>query len=309
MNMQRKYPYRWVSARTIGGLVLVLAILFLTLSGVIGCGRNSRDSGSTVTGRSTMYPGGTVAPLIKVHITSPTKSYIRVTDMNGTFTVGDVPTGTYTVTFARFGIQLYSETVVIDQGGQTHVVNMPALQTGWTDIPGNIRDFIGPVNGAEVWLFYENKGIAFTTTDTSGDFTFDLLPDGETEVVVRARNHELEVLDNVRIGFEGILRLDVEINPITPLEGGIIHGLVMTPEGNPIVNAFVGLYPNNVAPTILVIPTFEAITTDQGFRFTDVPADTYQIVAIYSEYLLNSELVIVEGVNEYEVNITLGTQR
>lgn len=309
MNLHRKYSYKWLSTRTLGGLILVLTILFLTLLGLVGCGRNSRDSGSTVTGRSTMYPGGTVAPLIKVHIANPTKSYIRVTDMNGTYTVGDVPTGTYTVTFARFGIQLYSETVVIDQGGQTHVVNMPELQTGWTDIPGNIRDFTGPVNGAEVWLFYENMGIAFTTTDIAGDFTFDLLPDGDLQVVVRALNHELEVLDNVRIGFEGILRLEVEINPITPIEGGIVRGLVMTPDGDPIVNAFVGLYPNNVAPTIWEIPIFEALTTDQGFRFTDVPADTYQIVAIYSEYLLNSELVIVEGVNEYEVNIVLGMER
>ncbi|MCX6646808.1 MAG: carboxypeptidase-like regulatory domain-containing protein [bacterium] len=292
--------------RNISIILFVLTFSVALLIGFAGCKASSRDSGSTVTGRALSTPGGIAVPFIRVQLDGDTAHRLLITDSNGSYTMPKVPTGNYTVTFARFGLKLFSTPVEVFANNDTYIVNFPDLQTGSTDLPGNVRDFQGPIDNADIWIIYDSGGLAHAVSDTEGNFTLPTLPDGNVKVLALAEDHEMELMEGQRVGFEGIYRLDVVMNPTTFVDGGTVHGLIHNSDGVSLDDAYIGLFPNDSLPSVYMIATGEALTANGGlFEMKDVPPGTYQAIVIMSGYQLSSTLVIVEGQNTYDLDINL----
>jgi hypothetical protein len=300
------------SVSVIGKILVILLILTLSitlLSGIAGCNKSSRDSGSTVTGRALSMPGGTSVPFIRVQLNGVEAQRLLVTDSNGSYTMPKVPTGSYTLSFARFGMKLFSMPVEVTANDETYVANFPDLEIGLTSIPGNVRDFLGPIGNADIWIIYNAGGLAHAISDTEGNFILPALPDGNVKVLVMAEDHETEIMEAQRVGFEGIYRLDVVLNPTTPVDGGTVKGIIHGPDGVGLEDAYVGLFPNDTLPSIYMIATRETLTGSGGsFELKDVPPGTYQAIVIMSGYQLSSTLVIEEGQNTYNLDIGLNEE-
>ena len=287
-------------------ITLVIAIALTILTAIAGCKLSSRDSGSTVTGRSLSFPGGFPMPYVRVQLYGGGANRLLVTNSSGSYTMPKVPTGSYALTFARFGIELFSTTVAVAENDQTYVVDLPDLQPGITDIPGRVSDFMGPISGADIWILYKSGGIAHTMSDQDGNFSLPDLPDGDVSVLIMADDHVSELMEDERVGFEGIFRLDVVLNPTTPFDGGTVGGVVHNADGVGIADAYVGLFANDLMPSIYMVATSETLTSPDGsFEMTDLPPGTYQAIVIVSGYELSSTLVIVEGQNTYNLDIQL----
>jgi len=293
----------------ITGILIVILLIMSLITGLAGCKKSSRDSGSTVTGRALAFPAQNPVPFIRISLDGSGANRLHITDSDGSYMIPSVPTGSYALTMARFGHAIFTATVVIDQDAETYIVDLPNLSAGPSDIPGNIRDFAGPIEGAEIWIIYEDGGLTYAVSDIAGDFNFEDLPDGNVRVLVMAEDHEVEDIPGQYIGFEGIFRLDVVLDPITPVAGGIVRGNIYGQQGEILNEAFIGLFPNDTMPSIYMVAVAEALTDSNGFfELYDVPPGTYQAITISSGYTLFSNLLIVENQNEYSLNITMAKE-
>ena len=293
----------------ITGVLILILITAAFIGGSGGCKKSSRDSGSTVTGRALAFPGQNPVPFIRIALDGARANRLLITDSDGSYMIPRVPTGSYTLTMARFGRAIFTAPVAIDVDGETYVVDLPTLSAGPSDIPGNISDFMGPIEGAEIWIIYEDGGLTFVVTDTSGDFIFEDLPDGDVGVLVMAEDHETELIEGQRIGFEGIFRLNVVMEPITPVDGGTVRGHIYGQGSEILQNAYIGLFSNDTMPSIYMVAVAEALADGNGyFEMADVPPGTYQAITIRSGYSLFSNLLIVENQNEYTLSITMADE-
>jgi hypothetical protein len=286
--------------------VLLMALLLL-FSLAPGC-QSSRDSGSTVTGRALSYPIGNSIPFIRVLINGDNALRLQVTDSAGSFSMFHVPKGAYKVRFARFGVELYSQDLVIDQDKTTYVVNLPELPAGDKELTGMIEDRDGSIGNAEVWLIYDGGGVAYGMSNEDGQYAIGDLPDGDTTVVMLAQNYQMKVIEDVRIGFEGTGELDAELDVIPDYVGGIVLGSITTEDGENLTDAYVGVFPKDEVPSIFMVAQAETLSTDEGYIMADVPPGEYTVICTRSGYALDTADVVVVEKGTHYVDFTLDSE-
>lgn len=292
MKVMRSFHKK--SRSTILLLLLVTLSLCVNLVVLNGC-KVSRDSGSTVTGRGVRFPSGDGIPLMRVLLNGPEDTRFRATDSQGEYTMLHVPTGSYDVTFARFGYTIYSEQLVVDKDEETYVLNLPQLTGGVESLTGTITDpFGGQINGAEVWLLYDNGGLAYGQSAVGGNFAIDNLPDGNVNIIASADGFETAVYEEERIGFEGLRYLDVILEPVPDFVPGIVSGLVRNEDGEILSDAYIGVFLPGQVPGILTPAVTEVLTSQSGYLIDNLPEGTYTLLCLKSGYLLESELLLIE---------------
>ncbi len=285
-------------------LVLALALSNMALVLLPGC-LNTRDSGSTVTGRALSMPGPAAVPFIRTLIKGDNAIRFQVTDSNGSFTVMHVPKGSYTVKFARFGIDLYSQDLVIDEDEQTYIVNMPDLSTGEVALSGVVTDLYGPVEAAEVWLTYDESGLARAETDEEGVYRFEDLPAGFATLVCLAEDHLMRLFEDIYIGPGGYGRFDTELEVVPDYDGGLVFGVVQDSDGEPLDDAYVGIFPANAEPSLYMVAQEETLTVTGGYQLAEVPPGVYTVIATRSGYGIKTQDVVVQAFGEHRLDFVL----
>jgi hypothetical protein len=285
-------------------VLLVLALLIPT-----GC-KNSNASGSTVTGRSLRFPINSGVPFVRVLVNGENALRFQITDSNGSFTMVHVPVGTYQVKFARFGVLLYSTQLVITENEQTYVVNIPSVEVGANPLSGIIMDSVTEevIGDAEIWVIYPDGGIAYTTSDETGEYSLENLPDGNVTIAIITEDYLPMVEEDVEMGFEGDLKKDYELDVIPDFDGGIVTGVVRTQDGEILDEAYVGLFPNDVQPSIYMVARKETLSTTDGYALGFIEPGTYTVICTHSGFALDSELVIIEENQTYNVDFILDAE-
>jgi len=305
--MHRKRQYRGYPWGTICLLSAALLAASTALAFFPGC-TNSRDSGSTVTGRALRFPIGNPLPFVRVLVKGENALRLQVTDSNGSFTMFHVPTGTYNVRFARFGVELYSQPLVIDQNDTTYVVHFPDLASGNGRLSGAVEDDLGPVVGAEVWVLYSGGGVAYGVSNLDGAYEVPGLPAGEVVVVCEARGHLTRVYEGVSIGAEGVTELDIELEVRAAYNGGTVLGVVRTVEGEVLKDAYVGIFHDVEVPSLFMIAERETLSTESGYVLPNIPAGKYTVICMRSGYALRTQSVVVEEFGIHRVDFVLDSE-
>lgn len=288
-------------------IIFVLAISLALITGP-SC-MNSRDSGSTVTGRALQHPFGNL-PFMKVLITGPESTRFQITDPSGNFTMFHVPKGVYTAKFAIFGVQVYTQQLVIEQDDTTYVVDLPEFVTGPASVnisTVNSLDEIA-VESADIWFFFDNGTVAHGITDVEGNLQMGDLPDAFATIVVIADGFEMVVVEDVKIGFEGIPDLDFKLKQVFVGDTGSVSGHVRDVDGLLIQNAYVGLFPVSQTPSIFSIPEREAFTTSGEYSLDGIPTGIYTVLCSKSGYLHETGTVFIETDGEHTLDFELTTE-
>lgn len=288
----------------LSNLAMVICGMMLVLFAV-GCPQNIAESGSTVTGRSTTFPSGDGVPFIRVLVHGDEDSRFRVTDSNGSYTMFHMPTGEYTANFAWFGMELYSQQLIVNEDDQVYTLNMPELQPGLEPLTGMITDVEGPIEGAAIWVIYPGEGIAKVVSGDNGDYLIENLPDGEVTVIAEAPDYVSQTVEDVKIGFEGVRLLDFELNPVVEPDVGTVLGVVTDEDGEMLVDAYIGAFPAGTDPSIFAIATAEVLSVETGYELASLPVGTYTLVCIRSGYAPESEIVVVDKDGEHTIDFEL----
>ena len=158
------------------------------------------------------------------------------TDVNGDYTVPNVPDGTHEITIEKDG-KTETDQVEIGNNGQTVTGGGDAqLQVGGADVTGTITDVNGkPVEGAEVVVKDETgKELGRDTTDGNGDYTIPNVPDGTHDVTIekdgKTETGKVEITGN---GQNVSGTDDVQL----PVGGADVGGNVTDVNGKPVVGA------------------------------------------------------------------------
>jgi len=284
--------------------LIVLSVLLFLLACLGGC-KDARASGSTVTGRAMKLPGSSAVPFVRVLVNGDEATRLKVTDSNGSYTMSKVPVGSYIVTFARFGFQLYTQSLVIDQDDETYIVDLAQLPAGTDFIGGTISSLGEAVPGAEVWLIFEDGGLVSTITNPDGLYAFSGLPSGNYVAVAMSDDLVSEAVEDVYIGFEGTRVLDFDLEPVVPFNGATMSGSVTNINGQGLDEAYVGIFPSGTVPSLYMIAISETLSSGSGYTIADIPAGTYTVVCTRSGYLLESDVLIAEEGNSYTLNFEL----
>lgn len=132
------------------------------------------------------------------------------------------------------------------------------------------------------------KFIASSSTDESGYYRFDEIPEGEYYTVAYAEGYAREIYDQATaiqeaavIQFNGtpIIGIDFALN-----EGGAITGRVTTDETKPVANA--RIYAIEAKYTWVDVMEYETITGSEGiYEISNLPLGEYTIVVAEPGYV------------------------
>jgi len=287
---------------------MIIVVMLIAAIGIFSGCQNSNASGSTVTGRALRFPSVTGVPFIRMLLNGDNAVRFQVTDSNGSYTMFHVPTGTYQVKYARFGFLVYSEPLVIDENGQTYVVDLPEVIAGVNVLGGLIDDSEGPLQNAEIWLVYQDGGIAFAATNEDGEYTLNDLPEGAVKVVAIAPDHLPRMAEDVQIGFEGINELDFELEVIPDFEGAVVMGTVTTSDGEALEDSYVGIFHDSADPSLYMVARAETLSDSDGYILEKIPAGIYTVICTHSGYALDTKSIVVDEGGEYTMDFVLDSE-
>ncbi|HID07156.1 MAG TPA: hypothetical protein EYP10_08405, partial [Armatimonadetes bacterium] len=202
------------------------------------------------------------------------------TDVNGAYTIPDLPAGLYNVTATAEGYMSVTKTDVrVDPGADTSDVdfNLPAE-------PGTVEGMVvredngRPIANAKVDALQGGMVVASTTTAANGTYRLEQVPGGETEIRASAPGFATRSRTVTVIPGETLRNVDLQLPPLPP---GSISGLVVrlvdsTPVGDVQVEV-VDATGSVVASEV----TSAQVTEENGYcynyRISDVPAGTYTV--------------------------------
>ena len=174
----------------------------------------------------------------------------------------------YVLIAAAEGHQPQASTVVVGEEPLSHDILLAAT-SGLAGTVFGAGDGL-PVPGATVAVTdVRGETLAARTTDVSGEFTFDELPQGEVTVVVNAAGFR-PAAHPVRVSGPRLARLDVELWPGAVVRGTVRAGVDRLPLGDARVTLVDKA--GNVIGTATTGP-------DGVYAFTDLDAGDYSVIA------------------------------
>ena len=207
-------------------------------------------------------------------------SRAALTDALGSYTIDNVPPGTYQVVVSNEGCQSSSLTVIV-LSGATAVANFSLSQI---ILPGSITGSVtnvkdgSPIVGAAV-----SDGTRTATTDATGKYTIADVPPGSYQVTASKEGYQTSSL-TVSVLQATTAVANFSLSQII-LPGSITGSVTNVKDGSPIVGAAV----TDGTMTVL---------TDATGKYTiiDVPVGIYQVVASKEGYeSLTSIATVVSG--------------
>lgn len=173
-----------------------------------------------------------------------------ITDAAGTYTLSNIPAGTYTVASVKDGYLLSTGTGVVLSSGDSTQINLvctPDVSLSLGAIAGTLQTLVNlvqtPVSGAKITLLNGSGEVVATTYSVDdGEFAFYDLADGVYTLVASAAGYFTTAPTTVTIlnGSIGNVNLNMTVDSRT--YNGTVSGIIRDQAGNVVAGCFVGLF-------------------------------------------------------------------
>lgn len=173
-----------------------------------------------------------------------------ITDAAGTYTLSNIPAGTYTVASVKDGYLLSTGTGVVLSSGDSTQINLvctPDVSLSLGAIAGTLQTLVNlvqtPVSGAKITLLNGSGEVVATTYSVDdGEFAFYDLADGVYTLVASAAGYFTTAPTTVTIlnGSIGNVNLNMTVDSRT--YNGTVSGIIRDQYGNVVAGCFVGLF-------------------------------------------------------------------
>ena len=173
-----------------------------------------------------------------------------ITDAAGTYTLSNIPAGTYTVASVKDGYLLSTGTGVVLSSGESTQINLvctPDVSLSLGAIAGTLQTLVNlvqtPVSGAKITLLNGSGEVVATTYSVDdGEFAFYDLADGVYTLVASAAGYFTTAPTTVTIlnGSIGNVNLNMTVDSRT--SNGTVSGIIRDQYGNVVAGCFVGLF-------------------------------------------------------------------
>lgn len=242
----------------------------------------------TVTGTvyDTTLLTGTVVPgaTVKVFATDGTPYAHTITDINGQYTISDLPMGIYTIAAVKDGNYLSTDLPLTISS--TTPVTIDLVLTNNESITKNVIYGIvddnltnSPIDNVTVSLYQlvdnERVLVSTTTSIADGEFILDQIVDGTYSLSFTKTGYQTVEVNNVILTgstkFDASTTLTSTIGTINSTVSGIIKNEL----GIAVANAYVGLYQIVDGKETLVAVTYT--NTDGKYMFGNVVEGQYVV--------------------------------
>ena len=208
-----------------------------------------------------------------------------ITDAAGTYTLSNIPAGTYTVASVKDGYLLSTGTTIVLSGGDSTQVNLactpdPTLSLG--AIAGTLQTLVNlvqtPVSGAKITLLNGSGEVVATTSSVDdGEFAFYDLADGAYTLVASAAGYFTTAPTAVTILNGSIANVNLNMTVDSRTYNGTVSGIIRDQYGNVVAGCFVGLFQIVNGQEILVATT--KTNTEGKYLFGGVTNGQYLVKA------------------------------
>jgi len=254
--------------------------------GVSGIGHGRINAAGAV-GSVPVLPGGITGSVTDAEdgsaisgaaVTDGTRT--ALTDALGSYTIDNVPPGSYQVVASKEGYQTSPLTVNV-MSGTTVVANFPLSQIIVPgSITGSVTDAEGgsPIVGAAV-----SDGTRIVLTDAAGQYTINDVSPGSYQVIASKEGYQTSSL-TVNVLSATTAVANFSLNQII-VPGSITGSVTDAKDGSPIVGAAVS-------------DGTRTTTTDATGKYTiaSVPAGSYEVTASKEGYQnLTSSVIVLSG--------------
>lgn len=232
-----------------------------------------------------IVPGATV----KVFTDDGTPFMHTITKDDGTFTINDLPLGTYTITAVKDGNYLSVDQPLIISNVIPVTINLAITPTTISNnvIYGKILNFEDNtvINDADVILYkmVDNVPVLYAKTKSisDGEYIIDNIEDGLYQISVQKTGYQTNELNNITL--ENGVKLNSNItlvNNLGPINS-TVSGFIKDELGNNVQNVLVALYKIDNDKEVLVATTY---TNSIGkYMFGNVVAGNYMVKAKLTE--------------------------
>lgn len=208
-----------------------------------------------------------------------------ITDAAGTYTLSNIPAGTYTVASVKDGYLLSTGTGVVLSSGESTQINLvctPDVSLSLGAIAGTLQTLVNlvqtPVSGAKITLLNGSGEVVATTYSVDdGEFAFYDLADGVYTLVASAAGYFTTAPTTVTIlnGSIGNVNLNMTVDSRT--YNGTVSGIIRDQAGNVVAGCFVGLFQIMDGREMLIATT--KTNTEGKYLFGGVTNGQYLVKA------------------------------
>jgi 5-hydroxyisourate hydrolase-like protein (transthyretin family) len=221
------------------------------------------------------------------------------TDIDGSYTISNVPVGSYAVVLRAIGYAIATGTVSVDLGQVITDLDFQ-LDIIRGSISGSISDFTtgAPIPGATI-LVRDSVGVLvrFTTTDQFGNFVLRNFVPGSYSVTSSAQNYSTEIT-GVIVRSDETAGADIQfLSTVGDIAGQITDG-----SGNPLSGDNIQLKLFGANGELLQAMIAQ---TDGSFQIQELSVGTYFVSATLEGYSPNMVAVIVNSGAVTDITISL----
>ncbi len=280
---------KWKNSGSYLSMVSVLIALTVVFM-IAGCSGSSDSggSGSAVTLSGTVIDAASQSPVNSATVTMDSKT--ATTTEDGTYTLSNLSSGTFTLTVTASGYENYEASITLVEGTNKKNIELTAASTPKGKLTGIITYDGTPLEGVTVNL--GNEGSTVTGTDgvysfndlTYGTYPLTLSKTGYAGVSVQVTVDSAENTYSFAMSTSGGLP--------EPEEGkGHIRGYVTDENGTPLANVKCTLYSlsEKTAGKYIIVYTDE----NGQYVFLNVTPGSYQVAFILAGYTIGSINTIV----------------
>ena len=234
----------------------------------------------------TVVPGATV----KVFNSDGTPYMHTVSQAYGTYTISDLPLGTYTISAVKDKNYLSVDVPLIISSTVPVTINLAILPNTITNnniIYGKITnpETLLPVDGAVISLYkiVDDNPVLYSTTQSisDGEYIIDNISDGTYQLSVQKSGYQTSELNDIVLANSTKLTSNVSLTSTVGAINCTVSGVIKDNLGVIAPNAFVALYKIENGIETLISTTYT--NTLGKYMFGNVVAGNYMVKAKLTE--------------------------
>lgn len=221
---------------------------------------------------------------VKVFKEDGTPYMHTITDLNGNYTISELPIGIYKIAAVKDGY-LLSNMINITITDILPITMDLLIQKEKNSnlIYGKIKDinnneFISNVN---VLLYKiqdgEKKLVSSSTSIEDGEYLLDKIENGEYELAFEKKGYQTSTINKIVLSDNIKFKADITLENVVGNINSTVSGIIKDSFGKIVVNAFVGLYKIEKDSETLVATTYTNI--EGKYMFGNVTEGNYKVKA------------------------------